>query len=53
MWKAMISKVVELACVGYGPMGWPLRASIESTDHVLDIWNLVNRCSMSLNRCSA
>jgi hypothetical protein len=35
MWKADTSKVVAPTCVGKGSMGWPPRASIERTDHIL------------------
>jgi hypothetical protein len=35
MWKASTFKVVTPACVGYGPMGWPLQASIERTGCML------------------
>jgi hypothetical protein len=38
MWNAGTSKFVSPACVGYGPMGWPLRVSIERTDRMLEIW---------------
>jgi hypothetical protein len=35
MWKVGTSKVVAPTCVGLGPMGWPLRVSIECTDCIL------------------
>jgi hypothetical protein len=38
MWHVGTSKVVAPTCVGYGPMGWPPRASIECTDCILVIW---------------
>jgi hypothetical protein len=38
MWKADTSKVIAPACVSYGPMGLPLRASIEHTDRMLEVW---------------
>jgi hypothetical protein len=38
MWQAATSKVVALACVSLGPIGWPLRVSIERTDHMLVIY---------------
>jgi hypothetical protein len=38
MWKVNTFKVVAPACVGYGPMGWPPRASIERTDRMPVLW---------------
>jgi hypothetical protein len=35
MWKASTFKAISPACVGYGPMSWPPRASIERIDHML------------------
>jgi hypothetical protein len=35
VWKAGTFKAVAPVCVGYGPMGCPLRASIERTDRML------------------
>jgi hypothetical protein len=34
--------VLAPACVGYEPMGWPPRASIECTDHMLVFMGLVS-----------
>jgi hypothetical protein len=38
MWKVSIFKVVASACVSYGLMGWPPRASFECADHMVEIW---------------
>jgi hypothetical protein len=38
VWKAGTSKVVALACVDQGPMGWYPRTSIERTDRMLELW---------------
>jgi hypothetical protein len=35
MWKVGTFNAIAPACVGYGPMGWPPRASIKHTDHML------------------
>jgi hypothetical protein len=35
IWKSDTSKIIAPICVGQGPMGLPLRASIERTDHML------------------
>jgi hypothetical protein len=37
MWQAEISKVVAPDCVGEEPMCWPPQASIECTNHILEI----------------
>jgi hypothetical protein len=38
MWKADTSKIVALACVGWGLMGWPPWADIERTGRMSVIW---------------
>jgi hypothetical protein len=38
MWKVGDFKAVAPACVGYGPMGWPPRISIEHIDHMSVLW---------------
>jgi hypothetical protein len=50
LWKTEISMVVATICDGYRPMGWYLRAIIEHIDHMLDIWNPVNQCSLFLKK---
>jgi hypothetical protein len=37
MWQAGTSKDVAPAYVGYGPMGWPQRVSLECTNRMLVI----------------
>jgi hypothetical protein len=36
-WKVKTSKVVAPIGVGQGLVGWPQRASIERTDHMLEM----------------
>jgi hypothetical protein len=52
LWKASTAKVVTPACVSYGLMGWPLRASIEHINRMLVFMGPVSLVA-TVNKCLA